>query len=385
MNPFSGKFRTIALGVLLLFPLRVQASLSMLVYGPTSGCYAETTPGFNVTVWSTTQWASATTAQFAAFNVIVFADCPPGSTDPTRWNTAIANESIWSPAVTGNGVLLGTDPDNHTQQTIVQELVTYAAADPLGRTGIYAALSQVYDSAAVGTLVPLLSGLGNFTVGSASENSDSGVNEAHVVAFSPAMVGITDATLSNWDYSVHEGFDSWAPPFQPLAIATDSPVKSYTAPDGTQGFVYMLLSGTQVTPIPTSTFTPTATPTSTPTVTPTPTWTPTPCGFPGDTCTPTPTITWTPVCIPEVWPDPFNPSMAVGHVLKINCLQPGCTVSIFTVSGESVLTPPIPESDGMATWNGNNTYGVPAATGIYFYVIQQSGRVLQSGKFLVVH
>src|SRR5581483_8045002 len=92
----------LALSLAILFAAPAAAK-TMLVYGPTSGSlYDETTPGFTVTVWTAPMWASATTAMFAAFDVIVFEDysgigscCP----DPTIWNTAIANRAVWSAAV----------------------------------------------------------------------------------------------------------------------------------------------------------------------------------------------------------------------------------------------------------------------------------------------
>jgi hypothetical protein len=391
MSRFKGKIwnTTLFTLFLLMSPLSLHAVQSMLIYGPTSGCYAETTPGFNITIWDTTQWAAATTPQFAAFNVIVFEDCPPGSDDATRWNTAIANESTWAPAVTGNTVILGTDPDNHYQQTVVQQLVTFAAADPSSRTGLYMALSRVYTTTTPNTVVPLLSGFGNFTVEAAGGVADNCVNSAHIIAVSPALSGVTDATLSNWTCSVHEGFDSWPSAFLPLVLALDANTKNYTAPDGTQGLVYMLGQGQEVHPIPSNTFTPTFTVTWTPTFTPTPSWTPTPCGYPGNTCTPTftltptPTATFTPVCAPHVWPNPFIPRYAVNQVLKIDCLQQGCTVSFYTLAAELVAT--VPESDGIAQWNGKNSYGVPVSTGAYFYVIQQGKQVLQTGKLLVIN
>jgi hypothetical protein len=42
------------------------------------------------------------------------------------------------------------------------------------------------------------------------------------------------------------------------------------------------------------------------------------------------------------------------------------------------------ESPFTAVWDGRNEKGTPAATGIYFYVIESGGKVLQRGKFLVV-
>jgi hypothetical protein len=134
-------------------------------------------------------------------------------------------------------------------------------------------------------------------------------------------------------------------------------------------------------PSPTPTYTPTPTPTSTPTLTPTPSPSITPTFTPSRT--PTVTVTPTPPCQAHVWPDPFNPNFAVGGYLNFSCIPAGATVFLYTVSGE--LTISLPESGGMAQWNGRNSSGVRVSSGIYYYVILKSGQVLGIGKFLVMN
>src|ERR1019366_3036752 len=232
----------------------------------------------------------------------------------------------------------------------------------------------------------------------------------------------------------------WDPSFLPLAIATSAGVSNYTAPDGTQGIAYILARGVTFIPTPcnwpgnTCTFnpTPTLTPTDTPcmvggntctptisptftltfTITPTntltnsPTATPTltstltatltPTNTPTQTLTnsptatptltltntPTPTITmtFTPTCVPQVWPDPFNPIYAVGNFLKIGCVPTGANVCFYTLSGEKVRTISnsafVYGSPFTALWDGKNENGVPVSPGIYFYVIQNGDQVL---------
>jgi flagellar hook assembly protein FlgD len=140
------------------------------------------------------------------------------------------------------------------------------------------------------------------------------------------------------------------------------------------------------TSTPTQTFTPTIT--YTPTITPTPTQTFTPTVTFTSTVTATLTPTATPTCVPQVWPDPFNPKFAVDNVLKIGCVEPGGKVTIYTLSGEKVWTTAQTafkyESPFTAVWDGKNEQGVPVASGVYFYVIEAGGKVLQKGKFLVV-
>lgn len=136
------------------------------------------------------------------------------------------------------------------------------------------------------------------------------------------------------------------------------------------------------TPSPTPTLTPTETPTYTPTLTPTLTPSATP------TFTTTVTPTFTPTCVPQVWPDPFIPKYAKDNVLKIGCLTPGSTVTIYTLSGEKVWSTGqssfqygVPYT---ATWDGRNQNGVPVSPGVYFYVIQEGSQAVQRGKFLVM-
>jgi hypothetical protein len=92
--------------------------------------------------------------------------------------------------------------------------------------------------------------------------------------------------------------------------------------------------------------------------------------------------TWN-TCPIEIWPDPFDPSKAVGGVLKISCLPPGSAVDFYTVSGEKVCH--VNEYGGLALWAGLNLYGSPCSNGIYYYVILSAGNVLKEGKILLVH
>ncbi len=143
---------------------------------------------------------------------------------------------------------------------------------------------------------------------------------------------------------------------------------------------------------PSNTFTPTDTPTITytPTITSTATNSPslTPTNSPTSTLTPTFTITYTPTCQTLVWPNPFNPSFAVGNVLKVGCVPDGAKVTIYTLSGEKVIDLSSPtrifSMDRTETWNGQNERGLPVSSGIYYYVIQKDDKVLYRGKILVV-
>ncbi len=145
-------------------------------------------------------------------------------------------------------------------------------------------------------------------------------------------------------------------------------------PAATSNSVTLTVTGncTPGTPTPT----PTATPSMTPTISSTPTITPTP--------QPTATFTPTPVGL-HVWPNPFNPQFAVGGVLKAYQAPPGATMSLYTLSGETVVNPALTaNTSGYITWNGTNSNGAPVAAGIYYYIIKNGNTTLLSGKILVL-
>jgi hypothetical protein len=375
-------FFFVLLGFFVFFahPLPSYAQLNMLIYGDTDPGVADTAPGFNVTVWNDATWAAASTADFKAFNVIVFADAPLPYclTSPSVWNAAVATEAAWGPAITGNVLIIGSDPDFHINAPIdeVNPYVEYNflnyAASGTG-TGLYVALSCVYNSATSGTTVPLLSPLGTFTV---EGDAAGGYDDAHIVAASPAFTGVTDAMLSNWFFSVHEGFDVWPSNFVPLAIATDATNKNYTASDGTSGLVYILASGDIValgthtpTPYPTLSPTPNYTLTLTPFMTPTPTLSP--------TITPTPTATLPTTDVFYVSANAYNSTKDNPVSICVQCSQfPGeYNLWIYNTAGEHIktldhqeLSAPISQS---YTWDGTNKYNDKCASGVYILYLQE--------------
>lgn len=85
---------------------------------------------------------------------------------------------------------------------------------------------------------PVLDPFGSFTVvGQGGCPADS-----HIVARHPALTGLTDADLSNWGCSTHEGFVTWPTNFLVLAISKDV-LSSFVAPDGTTGAPYIIARG----------------------------------------------------------------------------------------------------------------------------------------------
>lgn len=185
------------------------------------------------------EWAAMSAADFDAYDGIALGDPTCASSEPSA---AVANASTWSSVVDGNVVIIGTDETFHQGQggSVLMEKASAFSVAESGKTGAYVSLSCYHHGASPLTPVPLLSGFGTFTV--------TGVgcyNDAHIVATHPALLGLTDATLSNWSCSVHEGFDTFPISFEVLAIAEDIG-NTYTAPDGTVGTPYILARGVEV-------------------------------------------------------------------------------------------------------------------------------------------
>jgi len=209
--------------------------------------------GFTVDVATAADWAAKSTADFATYKAIILGD--PICGNVASLAAAAANTAVWGPAVTGNVILIGTDPTYHTDNgnnsagadKLVNTGIGYSAADP-GRTGAYIALSCYYGGAPAGTPVPVLNAfsVGGFTVDGEADRLC--FNDTHIVATHPALTGLTDADLSNWSCSVHETFDTWPNTFLVLAIAENLGA-AFHASDGVVGTPYILARGTDLRPI----------------------------------------------------------------------------------------------------------------------------------------
>ncbi len=197
---------------------------SILIYGPSLAPFADPNEqslaeaaGYTVTVVDEATWSGMTTAQFAAFDAIVFADPACGeSTDALA--TANATKSVWSRAVTGPVYIQGTDPIYHEfpgGQTLVANGIGFAASGP--GTGVYASLSCYYAFAPPDTPLDFLSEIGDFKV-SGSDSEEGCVDAVTIMEPAhPSMAGLTDAMLSDWQCSVHEFITSVPSTFEVLA------------------------------------------------------------------------------------------------------------------------------------------------------------------------
>ncbi len=217
--------------------------LDLTVFGGASSLEAVEAAalGFTVDVVNAATWGAMTTAQFQSYDAIILGD-PLCAEDDTPLAPAVANRAVWGPGVTGNVIVIGSDPAVHPPSggdILTRSGIDFAAAG--STTGAYITLSCYYRYAPSGTPVPLLDVFGAFTVIGKS------VDDVHIVATHPALSGITDTLLSGWDQSTHEGFESW-PGFLPLAINQEigSP---FVASDGTSGAPYIIARGEGLVPL----------------------------------------------------------------------------------------------------------------------------------------
>jgi hypothetical protein len=245
------------MGLLMAVPTGLLAQKALILDATTIGgvnsneAKAAIAAGFTVTDVSDATWESMTTAQFAQYQLLILADpsCTIGTGPITA---ALSNTSTWGSAVNGNIVVIGTDPTYHYDAgtagagQLMTSAVKFAGAQA-GKTGLYAALSCYYAYSPDKTVLPLLDGIvpdGSLTL-IGLNGAGLCFNQAHIVATSPSLAGLTDADLSNWSCSVHEAFDTWPPSFEVLSIAQNFG-SSYTATDGTVGDPYILARGATV-------------------------------------------------------------------------------------------------------------------------------------------
>ncbi len=193
---------------------------SVLIYGPSLFTNLPGTPaqneaqlaeaaGMAVTVWDAATWATKSSADFARYSAIVFAD-PNCGVGTTSLATANGTKAQWSPDVDGPAVVIGTDPVLHRSEpealALMSNALKFVTKDP-GVTGLYVALSCYYALTSTATPVDFLSVVGSFSV-----QGEFGLTQTVVIdsASHPVMAGLTNTGLSNWDVSVHEAFPTLA-------------------------------------------------------------------------------------------------------------------------------------------------------------------------------
>jgi hypothetical protein len=195
------------------------AEVSILIYGPSlngSPRNEQTVAerlGYSVTVADESTWSSYTTDDFASYDAIVFGD--PTCGQKQLLATAEATRAVWSPAVTGNIMVIGMDPIYHQPKGDTIQLVAngiHFAADVSGRTGMYFDLSCYYEHVHMPTHVLALREFGTIKVTGACADGVFITRPGH-----PAMHNLTSNGLSNWICSIHEEITQHPRWWTPLA------------------------------------------------------------------------------------------------------------------------------------------------------------------------
>jgi hypothetical protein len=228
------------------------------------------------------QLNAMTTADFEKYKAIVFADQVGWLCRPEVYlEGAVNSSSVWSRAVLGNVVLMGTAEVMQVNydgigSALISAALDYVVGEP-NKTGLYLSLSWWYYSLVDRpTRVPVLDPFGDFEV---SGTFYAGTcSDGHIVMPShPLVTGLTDEDFSYSSWSpfcpAREAFTSYPSSFQPVVIVTDQRWNT-TFADGSVGAPYILargaIQGSSQAPTRTpTTKAPTKNPTKAPTKNPT--------------------------------------------------------------------------------------------------------------------
>jgi hypothetical protein len=206
-----------------------------------------TLAGFTVVMASDADWSAMTTADFASYKAIVFADgmCSGNSS----LKAAIANQDAWGPAVTGNVIVMGDHPGTSAlattaAQDFIQNALVFATSAQ--GTGAYITLG-CYMSSATSTDVPILKPFGQFSVVQQNGCSDS----VYLVASDPSLSALTDTNMSGWKCTSDAQFVNWDGSFTPLVVANNASGQFVDPSSGATVSPYILVHGALVSSLTT--------------------------------------------------------------------------------------------------------------------------------------
>jgi hypothetical protein len=199
--------------------------------------------GLTPIIESDAGWAALTASDFAASRGIVIGD-PTCTTSPAFDAAAEANQAVWGPQMTGNIIVIGTDPVFHSfsrpgAHTLIVKGIDFTFSDATN-PGAYVDQSCEAEFSPGPQTVLASFGVFNAVAAGCDDN-------VHIVANHPALTGLTDADLNGWSCSVHNFYSSWPASFLPLVIDENAP-PTFTAADGTKGSPYILARGAGLVP-----------------------------------------------------------------------------------------------------------------------------------------
>ncbi len=219
--------------------------------------------GLTVTVVDDATWASMTSAQFGAYDLLIVGD-PTCGVVPHGVATSVG---AWGPVVmghaggrtmAGNRVVVGTDPVYHdggdftspgARGTIIRDGITYAASSA-GTTGMYFD-STCGDTAAgadtTAILAAMSAGSGAWTINTAPPCGGN----VSLIAAHPAFTDLTTTSLQGWGCSVHESYPTFPTDWSALAVATDTATTPTCGVDPGTGLnacgqAYILVAGSAI-------------------------------------------------------------------------------------------------------------------------------------------
>lgn len=240
--------------------------------------------GKGVDAVTAVQLAGMSTAAVAQYDAVILGDrkCATSTSSLAPLLGAPASTK-WGPAITGNVIVLGTDPvksffegtnggGNPATLYLIQAGIGFATAG--GGTGAYIDLSCYYANATSPSHVDVLDPFGNFSVRGAPCTNDTtvpaGTDSAHLVATHPAFhasptYDLYDTVLSQWWVcSARETFAGFPADFLPVAIVNDQAggpfPGSLSFGDGSHGPAYIVARGNGLVPLAPDTTPPNAAP-----------------------------------------------------------------------------------------------------------------------------
>lgn len=220
--------------------------------------------GFTVDVVDETTWAAMTKDGFAEYQMVIVGDPDCGSLSPVVSQNAQAladavMDNDTANTRSGNRVLIGTDPDYHSEQggsKMIASAIDFASVVD-GATSLYLNFTcGDPDNDTDGTgdgqqkLLPLLS----FDPAPTwSQNTDPPCGgDVSLIANNDQFASLTSTDIRNWGCSVHETFPQYPTDWNPLAIATDDVLTKPTCGNDVDtgepacGEAYLLIAGSGI-------------------------------------------------------------------------------------------------------------------------------------------
>ena len=145
-----------ALSLLVVFAttslcVKSQIEGTVLLYGSASNCdadYTNTLNALNYTydIVSLTQWETMNATEFSQYNAFVICDFNHNDRS-TYIDPLDRTKEIWSPLVTGNILLIGTDEGSHGRPLVIQAGLKFVLrGSSTDHIGLYFSLSEFYET-----------------------------------------------------------------------------------------------------------------------------------------------------------------------------------------------------------------------------------------------